>query len=93
MRQVIPLMRKRGGGAIANVSSGTALMYLLNNGPYSGLKRALAHISLTAGVELKKDGIAVSVVYPNLTDTEFEKNTTKAPSVSWEEEGGGPPVS
>jgi short-subunit dehydrogenase len=42
-------------------------------------------------LELKKDSIAVSVVYPYITDTEFEKNTIKAPSVSWEGEDGGPP--
>jgi short-subunit dehydrogenase len=35
----------QGGGAIVNVSSGTALMYLPYNGAYSGLKRALANIS------------------------------------------------
>ena len=51
MKEVIPIMRKQGGGAIVNVSSGTALMILPNNGPYSGLKKALAHISLTARAE------------------------------------------
>ena len=91
MKQVIPLMRKQGGGAIVNVSSGTALMYLPNNGLYGGLKRTLAHISLTANVELKKDNIAVSVVYPYITDTPFEENTIKAPTVTWEGGGGGPP--
>jgi NAD(P)-dependent dehydrogenase (short-subunit alcohol dehydrogenase family) len=52
MEQVIPIMRKQGGGVIVNVSSGTALMYLPFNGAYSGLKRALVNISLTErGVE------------------------------------------
>lgn len=32
MQQVIPIMRKQGGGTIVNISSGTALMYLPNNG-------------------------------------------------------------
>jgi len=93
MQQVIPLMRSEGEGAIVNVSSGTALMYLPNMGPYAALKQALAHISLTAREELKADNIAVSVVYPYITDTDFEKNTIKAPSVEdWqEEEGDGPP--
>jgi short-subunit dehydrogenase len=77
MEQVIPIMRKHGGGTIINVSSGTALMYLPNNGAYSGLKRALAHISLTAREELKKDSIVVSVAYPYVTLTDFEKNTIK----------------
>lgn len=76
MKEAVPIMRRQGGGAIVNVSSGTALMYLPDNGPYSGLKRALAHISLTAE-ELEKDKIIVSVVYPYITLTDFEKNTIK----------------
>src|SRR5208337_3123807 len=60
MKEAIPIMRRQGGGTIVNVSSGTALMYLPNNGPYSGLKKALAHLSLTARAELGKDNIVVS---------------------------------
>lgn len=77
MQLVIPEMRKRDGGTIVNVSSGTALMHLPNMSPYSSSKRALAGISLTAREELKKDNIIVSVVYPFITDTDFEKNTVK----------------
>jgi short-subunit dehydrogenase len=77
MQLVIPVMRIRGGGMIVNVSSGTALMYLPNMSPYSSSKRALAGITLTAREELKKDNIRVSVVYPFITDTDFEKNTIK----------------
>ena len=43
--------------------------------PYSSSKRALTGISLAARQELKKDGITVSVVYPYITLTDFEKNT------------------
>ncbi|MGD0203069.1 MAG: SDR family oxidoreductase [Candidatus Bathyarchaeia archaeon] len=86
MKEVIPLMRRQGGGTIVNVSSGTALMYLPDNGPYSGLKRALAHISLTARIELAKDKIVVSVVYPYITLTDFEKNTIKDASLQRQEE-------
>jgi short-subunit dehydrogenase len=91
MEQVIPIMRKQGGGAIVNVSSGTALMYLPYNGAYSGLKRALVNISLTAREELKKDGIVVSVMYPYMTLTNFEKNTIKDAVPEVEGQGGGPP--
>lgn len=77
MQAVIPMMRKQGGGMIVNVSSGTALMYLPNMGPYSSLKRALAAISLTAREELKNDNIVVSVFYPYMTLTAFEENTLK----------------
>jgi short-subunit dehydrogenase len=89
MQQVIPIMRRQGGGTIINVSSGTALMYLPNNGAYSAMKRALASISLTAREELKNDGIVVSVVYPYVTLTDFEKNTIKDPSLPQEEPDEG----
>jgi short-subunit dehydrogenase len=91
MQAVIPIMRKQGGGAIINVSSGTALMYLPYNGAYSALKRALAHISLTAREELKKDNIVVSVMYPYMTLTDFEKNTIKDAIPERGEQDGGPP--
>jgi short-subunit dehydrogenase len=91
MQQVIPVMRRQGGGTIINVSSGTALMYLPNNGAYSAMKRALASISLTAREELKPDGIVVSVAYPYMTLTDFEKNTIKDPSLMHEEPEGTMP--
>ena len=88
MQTVIPIMRKQGGGAIVNISSGTALMALPHMGAYSSLKRALVGLSLTAREELKKDNISVSVVYPTMTDTNFEKNTIQSgPPMQWE--GGG----
>ena len=75
MQQVIPFMRSHGGGAILNVSSAVALMTLQGMAPYASLKRALAQISLTAREELKNDNIIVSVIYPYITLTNFEKNT------------------
>jgi short-subunit dehydrogenase len=86
MKEVVPIMRRQGGGTIVNVSSGTALMILPNNGPYSALKKALATLSLTARMELSEDKIVVSVVYPFITLTDFEKNTIKDASLQMEEE-------
>ncbi|MDQ1261216.1 MAG: hypothetical protein QG575_397 [Euryarchaeota archaeon] len=88
MQQVIPIMRKQGGRAIINISSGTALMYLPNMGAYSASKRALANISLTAREELKRDNIIVSVVYPYITLTDFENNTIREPGNDGIEESG-----
>jgi len=89
MQEVIPIMREQKGGQILNVSSGTALMYLPNMGAYASLKRALAHLSLTAREELKKDNIIVGVIYPYITLTNFEKNTIKeiTAETAWQEEG------
>lgn len=78
MKEVIPVMRRQGGGTIFNISSGTALMTLPYMSAYASLKRALANISLTARKELKKDKIVVSVIYPYMTATDFEKNTIKS---------------
>ena len=77
MQHVIPIMKEQKQGVIVNVSSGTALMALPNMGPYSSLKSALVSISLTAREELKEDNIQVIVVYPYMTETDFEKNTIK----------------
>jgi short-subunit dehydrogenase len=78
MQRVIPIMKKQGGGNIVNISSGTALMDLPGMSPYSSSKKALAGISLAARQELEGDGIVVSVAYPYITITGFEKNTIRA---------------
>ncbi len=74
MQQVIPIMRKQGGGVIINISSGTSMMQIPNISAYSSLKRALNGISLTAREELARDKIIVSIVYPYITATNFAKN-------------------
>ena len=86
MREAIPLMRKQGGGMIINISSGTALMAIPNMSAYSSLKRAIVGFSLTGREELKEDNIKVSVVYPYITLTDFEKNTIReeSPEQEWD---------
>lgn len=96
MQQVIPLMRVQGGGTIVNISSAVALMTLPNNAPYASIKRALSVVSLTAREELKKDNITVSVVYPYITTTNFERNTIRdipVPESELEPHGPFPPDS
>jgi short-subunit dehydrogenase len=43
-------------------------------GPYSATKSALNQLSATARAEWASDGIAVSLVYPNVTATEFHSS-------------------
>ncbi|HVZ11698.1 MAG TPA: SDR family oxidoreductase [Patescibacteria group bacterium] len=74
MQEVVPIMKKEGGGSIINISSGTSLMAIPGIGAYSSAKRALNAISLTAASELEEDNIKVSVVYPYITKTNFHKN-------------------
>jgi len=80
-------MRAQGSGSIVNVNSGTAFMTVPEYSVYSSSKRALLGVSLTARVELEKDGIAVSEVYPFITATNFGKNRMSNSA------GGGPPAS
>jgi short-subunit dehydrogenase len=87
----IPIMRDQGHGAIVNVSSGAALMALPTMGPYAAVKSGLAVLSLTARKELERDGIVVSVVYPYITLTDFEKNTIKHMPPRLEEHDKAPP--
>jgi short-subunit dehydrogenase len=89
MQRVIPGLRRAGGGAIVNVSSGLALMAVPGMSPYSAAKRALVGLSLTAREDLKEDGIVVSVVYPYATLTDFEANTIKAIEEEEPEADGG----
>jgi len=94
MQEVIPIMKKQKEGVIINISSGTALMFLPNMSAYSSLKRASVGISLTAREELKDDNISVSVVYPYITLTDFEKNTIRENGkIEIEENDDGPPYS
>jgi len=79
MQEAIPYMRKKGEGAIINITSGTAFMNNPNISAYASVKSALNTLTLTAREELKKDNIAVSLVYPYLTLTNFGKNVLSGP--------------
>ena len=74
MQAVVPLMRARGGGAIVNVSSATTRMAIPGIGAYSATKSALNQLSATARAEWVADGIAVSLVFPRVTATEFHRS-------------------
>lgn len=84
MQSVIPLMRSQGRGSIVNINSGTAFMNIPGYSAYSASKRALLGFSLAARMELSRDHIVVSEVYPDRTATNFGKNRMVGPG------GGGP---
>jgi NAD(P)-dependent dehydrogenase (short-subunit alcohol dehydrogenase family) len=88
MQAVIPIMRRQGSGSIVNVSSGTTKMILTGSAGYSSSKAALNHLSLVAREELAPDGIAVSLIYPYITETDLEKNAIGAD----EHSTAGPPL-
>jgi short-subunit dehydrogenase len=77
IQEVIPHMRRQGGGMILNVSSRVSKNYFPNLGAYASTKYALNAISLTARQELAKDNIVVSVMHPKMTATNFGRNSIR----------------
>jgi short-subunit dehydrogenase len=70
---VIPLMRRQGRGQIINVSSVLAAQTLPYLGGYAAAKAALERVSEALRMELRGSGVAVSVLRPGTTRTEFSQ--------------------
>jgi NADP-dependent 3-hydroxy acid dehydrogenase YdfG len=73
MQAVLPVMRDQSAGAIVNVSSATSLRVFPGLGGYAATKAALNMLSQVGRRELAETGIAVSLVYPSVTATEFHE--------------------
>lgn len=71
LQAVVPAMREAHFGRIVNISSGTTRMVLPGAGGYAATKSAVNMLSAVARAELEPEGIAVSVVLPSITATEF----------------------
>lgn len=69
MRHAIPALRRRGGGAIVNLSSQAGLRGVANLSAYSASKHAVIGLSRGAALEVAGDGIRVNAVAPGPTDT------------------------
>lgn len=68
---VLPAMRAQGSGRIVNISSGTTRMARPGVGAYAATKAAVNMLSAVSRRELEHEGIAVSLVVPFITATEF----------------------
>lgn len=68
---VLPAMRAQQSGRIVNISSGTTRMVLPGAGGYAATKSALNMLTSIFREELRADAIAVSLVLPSITATEF----------------------
>jgi NAD(P)-dependent dehydrogenase (short-subunit alcohol dehydrogenase family) len=66
---VLPYMRQRGGGRIANIASIGGLISVPHLVPYSASKFALVGLSRGLRAELRKDNITVTTVCPGLMRT------------------------
>lgn len=70
-REVLPLMRRQGGGQLIFVSSLLAREPRVNYAAYSASKAALLAFARGVAVEVKGTGIRVTSVCPGLVDTTF----------------------
>jgi NADP-dependent 3-hydroxy acid dehydrogenase YdfG len=68
---VLPAMREQGFGRIVNISSGTTRRVAVGVGAYASTKAAVNMLSEVMRQELASDGIAVSLLLPSITATEF----------------------
>ncbi|HEY1572959.1 MAG TPA: SDR family oxidoreductase [Pseudonocardiaceae bacterium] len=68
---VLPAMRARGFGRIVNISSGSTRRTAVGLGAYAASKTAVNMLSAVMTRELAGDGIAVSLLLPSITATEF----------------------
>ncbi len=64
-------MREQGFGRIVNISSGTTRRVAVGVGAYAATKLAVNMLSEVLRQELAGDGIAVSLLLPSITATEF----------------------
>jgi short-subunit dehydrogenase len=68
---VLPAMREQGFGRIVNISSGTTRRVAVGYGAYASTKSAVNMLSAVLTQELADAGIAVSLLLPSITATEF----------------------
>ena len=68
---VLPAMRAQHAGVIVNVSSGTTRTAMPGVGGYAATKAAVNMLTSVLRKEVAADGIAVSLVVPFITATEF----------------------
>lgn len=75
MRELIPRMKKQGGGLIINISSGAGRIPFRNLSIYCASKAALNMMSAIASIEHRNDNVKICVLSPGPTETDPRKFT------------------
>lgn len=81
--EAIPLMRKRGGGYIFNISSLAGVNAFPGGSAYNASKFGLNGFSEAMMQEIRYDGIRVSYIMPGSVDTDFAAAPGSKPRESW----------
>jgi 3alpha(or 20beta)-hydroxysteroid dehydrogenase len=76
MQAAAPLMRKRGGGSIVNISSTGGLRGYPGTIAYAATKWAVRGMTKVAAVELAEFGIRVNSIHPGLCETPMAYENT-----------------
>jgi NAD(P)-dependent dehydrogenase (short-subunit alcohol dehydrogenase family) len=74
-REIVPLMRDAGGGAIVNFTSVAAEAGLANAASYCASKAAVALFTKVLALEVAADGIRVNAVAPGVVDTDLARGS------------------
>ena len=82
-REAIPLMRKRGGGYIFNISSLAGVNPLATGSAYNASKFGLNGFSEAMMQDVRYDGIRVSYLMPGSVDTDFAGTPGSKTRESW----------
>ncbi|MEW5795041.1 MAG: SDR family oxidoreductase [Candidatus Zixiibacteriota bacterium] len=70
-RELIPLMKKQGGGQIINISSMSAKQAAPEHAAYAASKAALNILSESTAAEVRNDNIKICVLAPGSVATDF----------------------
>ncbi len=82
-REAIPLMRKRGGGYIFNISSLAGVNPMPTGSAYNASKFGLNGFSEAMMQDVRYDGIRVSYLMPGSVDTDFAAEPGSKTRESW----------